>query len=480
VGEKLKQCEQFIREIFAQSSDVHCSTMHLNEHNQSKVVLIYCDGLISINKVEKQIIPGLKTLYNHTQFVADWEQQLLHLPFVGVQKIEQLRRDEVENQVYSGELLVIIDRVQQVYRFQVADPPHRNPQESSTESSIRGPKDAFIEELNINRALVRKRLKSNQLRYEEFNLGKETKTKVGMLFIEDVAPKEIVDKIRKKLYACDIDALYSSIQLGKIVTNKKNSVIPLYGSTNRPDFVAESLLNGRVSILIDGLPTALIVPINLFFLLKTAEDAHVGVYVILERSLRLFAFLIAIFLPGFWVALVTYHQDQLPFPLLATIAISREGVPLSAPLELFIMITLFEIFREAGMRLPSTLGPTLGVVGGIIIGDAAISAGVTSPMMLVIAGTTAVATYSLITHTLSGSVSILRLYVFLFSSVLGLFGFFMSLFLIVIYFSNLRSVSVPFLYPVTPLYIKDIPFTLFRWGKKRMKTFPESMTKKRG
>ncbi|WP_128896249.1 spore germination protein [Longirhabdus pacifica] len=475
----MTECERYMRDWFEKSNDVYFSTMYLAEKEQSKVILLYCEGLVNMNKVEKQIIPALKTLYSNTQFLADWEEQLLQLPLIGVEKIEKLKKQEVEEQVYSGDLFVIMDTVQQVYRFQVSNPPHRNPEESSTESSIRGPKDGFIEELIMNRALIRKRLKSNELRYEQFNLGKETKTKVGMLYIEGTASEDVVNKVREALHACDIEALYSSEQLGKIITNKKNTMIPMFGSTNRPDFVAESLLNGKVSLLIDGLPTALIVPINLFFLFKSAEDAHVGPYVVLERSLRLFAFSIAVFLPGFWISLVTFHQDQLPFPMLATIAISREGVPLSAPLELFIMIMLFELFREAGMRLPSTLGPTLGVVGGIIIGDAAISAGVTSPMMLVIAGTTAVATYSLITHTLSGSVSIMRLYVFFFSSILGLFGFFISFLSIIIYLASLRSISVPFLSPISPLHHKNIPYTLFRLEWNKSSTMPSKSRKKK-
>jgi len=196
-------------------------------------------------------------------------------------------------------------------------------------------------------------------------------------------------------------------------------------------------------------------------------------YVSVERILRIAGLIVALFFPGFWVAISAFNLDQIPFPLLATIVISRLGLPLSGPLDMFLMIGLFELFREAGMRLPKAVGQTVAVVGGLIVGDAAISAGITGPTTLVVSAMTAVSTFTLVNQSLSGSVTLIRFFVLTLSCLFGMLGFFLSLFLLVVYLSSLTSFGMPYLAPLSPIRFREVPFSLLSLPRKLYKKRPE-------
>ncbi|MNI35188.1 Spore germination protein XA [compost metagenome] len=344
------------------------------------------------------------------------------------------------------------------------------------EVSIKGPKDGFVEELPTNVALVRKRLRTNSLCYEQFKIGTRSKSRVALLYIEDIIQPEILGEARERLLNFQIDALFSGSQLEEILSDSSSSLFPLIDYTGRPDYVADCLIHGRFAIIVDGSPIAVIAPANLTLLFKTPEDIYLPYYyVTFERILRWIALVISMLLPGFWVALSAFNIDQLPFPLLATVTIARIGLPLPTPLEAFMMMGLFELFREAGARLPKSIGQTVAVVGGIIIGDAAIRAGLASTTMLVVSSLTAVATFTFVNQTLSGSVSVIRLYVLLLSSTLGMYGFVLGTFTIVLYLSKLESFGVPYLSPLSPIKFKDILSALFMKPISKSNLRPEIM-----
>ena len=295
-------------------------------------------------------------------------------------------------------------------------------------------------------ALIRKRLRTNTLMSETFELGKRTKTKVAILYIEDIANKEIFQQIKGKLLDTETDGVFSGTQLEELLNDNAYSLFPRHAYTGRPDFAVETLLNGRFVLLIDGVAYAYITPINLFYLLKSAEDKETTfIYTSFERMMRIAGLFIAAFLPGLWVALTAFHQNQLPLTFLATVVESRRGVPLPTSLEAILMLLIFEIFREAGMRLPMAIGQTLSVIGGLIIGDAAIRAGLTSPAMLVVVAGSTIATFTLINQSLIGTVSLIRFFVIILVSFFGFFGFFVSIFFVGIYMAKIRTFGIPYL-----------------------------------
>nr|WP_310190426.1 spore germination protein [Bacillus sp. 3255] len=444
-----------ISQLFRKSADMKMETYELGdtEHLQS-VLLFYCEGLTDTKPMNEYLLPRLTDLINKN-FSMELDKKL---------KLDRIyQKEEIIDRVFSGELVLYFEQLNVIYTADTSSPPQRQPEESNTEISIKGPKDAFVEELSTNVALVRKRLRSNSLCYEQFTIGKRSRSKVALLYVNDITRTEIVDEVRSRLQHIQMDLLFSSSQLEEILSDSSRSLFPLLHYTTRPDFVVDCLARGRFIVIVDGAPTAVIGPANLTLLLKTPEDFYIPFYMSSFGLLFRFAGLvISLLLPGFWAALASFNLEQLPYPFVATISLSRIGLPMPAPLEGFLMIALFELFREAGERLPKAVGQTVAVVGGIVVGDAAIRAGLASTTFLVIAAITAVSSFTLVNQSLVGTVSIIRLFVLLCGSTLGIFGFNLSVIAIVVYLSSLKSFGVPYLAPLSPIRWKDIVMALLR------------------
>ncbi|TCN00805.1 GerA spore germination protein [Paenibacillus sp. BK033] len=359
--------------------------------------------------------------------------------------------------LYSGSVIAVDEATRSVYSFDVASIPGRQPEESTMELSVKGPRDGFVEGISTNIALVRRRLRTPDLHVEYMKIGTESQTEISIMYMKSKAEPSLVNEARNRLQAIDIEALYSSSELEELVSDRPKSLFPLVDYIGRPDYVVQALMQGRVCLFVDGNPSVIIIPGNLTLLIKSPEDAHLPFYYVsLERLLRIGGFILAICLPGFWVALSAYNTDQIPFTLLATVTNSRIGLPISTTMEMFLMMTMFELFREAGVRLPRPVGQTVSVVGGLIIGDAAIRAGLTSPTMLVAAAVTAVSTFTLVNQTLGGTVSILRYFVLILSSIFGIFGFFVSVFIILIYMCSLETFNQNYMQPIAPIKWREL------------------------
>lgn len=446
--------QSLIKELFHHTSDISVEEHHLfNTKKKEAMLVVYCNGLIDHHLLINSIFPDIQSTFYHTG-LKGLENIKCTVKEPWTSNIESLESILLEK-IFNGYTAIIIAEV--IYFFNTIDVPKRTPEESNSEVSLRGPRDAFVEDISLNLALVRKRVKSNSLVAEEFTIGKRSKTKVQLIYFTDIQDKPMIRKARERLNKIDIDFLSSDNQLLPIIGGSNYSLFPLMESVSRPDGVVESLARGRFAIFIDNVPNVVVGPANLGYFFNSSEDAYTPYYyATFELALRFVGFMLAIFLPAFWIALSAYNMDQIPFPLLATIAASRLGIPFSPTVELLLMLALFELFREAGVRLPKAVGQTVAVVGGLIVGDAAIRAGFTSPTMLVISAITAVATFTLGNQALYGTVSIFRIATILFASILGMFGFFISLFLTLGYLAKLESFGVPYLSPISPFIKRDV------------------------
>ena len=461
--------EDTIRQLFGFSADITSQTCFYGAKQQFKIILIYCTGLVDMKQINDVILPQLN---NTLKNVEQIDESLIVNPLLQLHSIQG--GQDLLHRLFEGNMIIVFEEQQQLYSVDVADIPGRMPEESNTEVSIKGPRDGFTEQVSTNIALIRKRLKSPSLYHEQFRVGRRSQTKVSLLYLYDVARPEVIDEVRKRIHKLDIDGLLSNEQLEEGLADYSHSLFPLFDYIGRPDHACSSLLRGRFVILIDGSPMAIMAPINLTALLKSPEDMHMPFYyVALERLFRLVGITISIFAPGLWIALTAYDMDQLPFQLLATVSNARVGLPLSSPMEAFLMLGLFEIFREAGVRLPKAVGETVTVVGGLIVGDAAIRAGLTSPTMLFVAAITAVATFTLVNQSLSGTVSIFRLFILVCSSVLGMYGFCIALLTLVAYVSRLESFGLPYLAPLSPLSLRDLMSALLLKPRDSMNYRPE-------
>jgi Bacillus/Clostridium GerA spore germination protein len=436
----------------------------------SKFFLPYADVKFIPNDIEALQAFYCKGMLDSTQLNEYFNRILLSISkseprshsemLPPVQHIKKM--DEVVNHLFSGSLIVFQEGQPFFHMFEISKIPQRNPQESNTEVSIKGPKDSFTEEMNINIALIRKRMKSEQLYSESFTLGSLSKTDVSLLYLNDKTNQNLIQEVRKRLTDFSGEGIVSSGQLEQWLSDNSLTLFPLFDYVTRPDYVIESMLRGRFILIVNGSPTVLIGPINIFELIKSPEDVHFPYYFVLfGRFIRLIGLSVAMFLPGFWVSLSSVNIDQLPFALLATVVVSREGLPLPIGLESIFILGLFELLREAGVRMPTILGQTVSIVGGIIIGDAAIRAGLASPTMIVVIALTAVASYTLVNQSLVGTVSILRVYILILSIFLGVYGLVIGIFSILIYLSNLESFKIAYLEPIASLTFKEYLAALF-------------------
>ena len=448
--------EQWFFDLFEGCADVRIFRHQIQGGDAADaVILIFCDGMSDVTQINQFVVPRIrhlpKSYVTGLQSVIDLDLQAIH------------EVDQIVKRVFAGKLVLYFTRLQQLYVYDAAKVPDRQPEESNTELSIKGPRDGFVENLEINAALVRKRLRTNALRYEQYVIGRKSETRVALLYIHGYIRPEILQEARKRLTNIQVDTLLSSAQLEEMMSDSSLSLFPLTTYTGRPDFVVECLIRGRLAILVDGSPIAYIAPVNLTLLIKTPEDFYFPTHIVLfQMCIRLFGLWIALFLPGFWIALTSYNVEQLPFPLLATVVNTRLGLPMPGPVEAFLMLALFEIFREAAIRLPKPVGQTIAVVGGIIVGDAVIRAGLASTTMLIVAALTAVATFTLVNQTLSASVTVVRNIINAAAAFLGMYGCILSIVYIIIYLSRLESFGLPYLAPLSPLRPKYLLAALFK------------------
>ncbi|KGX92461.1 spore germination protein [Pontibacillus halophilus JSM 076056 = DSM 19796] len=351
--------------------------------------------------------------------------------------------------------------------------PHREVSEPVTETLVRGPRDGFIEALVTNLALIRKRLKDPSLTIDYYQVGRRSKTDVVVLSIKNLTNPTIVREVKRRIEKVDIDSLQETGILEQLIEENSLSPFPQIQVTERPDKVAGSLAEGRVAILVDGTPFSLIVPLTFNSFYQSPEDYYERwMYSSLIRILRVGAAFIALYLPSIYVALISYHWGLIPTDLVITLAGSREGVPFPSIVEALIMEVTIEILREAGIRLPKPIGQAVGIVGGLVIGEAAVSAGLVSPMMVIVVALTAISSFALPQYTVGETLRILRFPLMLAAAALGLFGIVISFILITTHLVRLRSFGVNYLEPLVPYDLNGWKDTIVRTQTKRMDQRP--------
>ncbi|MFC5403671.1 spore germination protein [Cohnella soli] len=448
--------------------------------NESHIVLFYCRSLCDMQQLNRTLLPELQNILENVPSEAFDEEDTPRSFRLGAVDAED--PEATDNALFGGAVLIGLPGKDILYLFRAPSIPSRNTEETNIEVSIRGPRDGFVEAIQTNLGLLRRRLPTNTVAFDFYRIGTKTKTQVALIYDTEKINATTLRLIHERLGELEtqIEELTTASQAEELLSDQPFSLFPLTIYTGRPDYVSSCVLRGRFALIIDGVPGASVAPANLNMLLQTPEDAHFNyISASFGRLLRIFSLLVAIFLPGSYIALTGYHQDQIPYPLLATIVQTRQGIPLSTPLEMLLVLGLLEMFKEAGYRLPSMAGQTLTVVGGIVIGDAAIRAGLSSPAMIVVSAISIVAGSTLVSQTLGGTVSILRLIAVLISSILGMYGFILSVLILVVYLTGLTSFGVSYLAPEAPFMPKDIVRSFLLFPRTVRGRVPKYLRKKR-
>ncbi|ABO48604.1 GerA spore germination protein [Desulforamulus reducens MI-1] len=375
----------------------------------------------------------------------------------------------VVSNVLTGEVALFVEGFAHCFIISSKGYKSRSIPEPHYENAVRGPREAFVENISINISLLRKRLVTPNLVFENITLGKISSTNISIVYIKGLASEGLIEEVRERLRRIETDAILESGYLESFIVDNPRSPFPQLGNTERPDRVAGDLLEGRVAILTDTTPLVLIAPGELMSFLQTSEDYYTKYqWSTFVRWLRFFSLFLALTLPSLYIAITTFHQEMLPTTLFVSVAAARKGVPFPAVVEALIMEVLFETIREAAIRLPANISNTISIVGALVLGQAAVQANIVSPLMIIIVAATGVASFTIPQYSLSTAVRLIRFPLMLLSAVLGLFGLMVGLLAVLLHLCSLRSFGVPYLSPIAPFNWDGIKDTLLRsahWSK---------------
>ncbi|SEN99420.1 spore germination protein [Paenibacillus sp. OV219] len=384
--------------------------------------------------------------------------------------------DSLCHAILSGETVVLVDGYSEGIAAATNEWKDRGVTEPTSQSVVRGPREGFSETLRTNTALIRRKIKDPRLWLETRQLGAVTHTDVSIMYIQGIVDEKVVEEVRSRLDRIDTDAILESGYIEEFIQDKTITPFPTIYNTERPDTVASGLLEGRVAILVDGTPFVLVVPALFTHFIQTAEDyyqrADIGT---LLRLLRYVCLFIALFGPAAYIAITTFHQEMIPTPLLINIVAQREGIPFPAFIEALLMEVTFEILREAGVRMPRTVGQAVSIVGALVIGQAAVDAGLVGPAMVIVVSITAISNFVIPSYNMGISIRIIRFLFMMLAASFGLFGILVGSIIMVLHLSSLQSFGVPYLAPFAPFIKEDQKDNMMRLPQWLLNTRPRLM-----
>ena len=399
--------------------------------------------------------------------------------YVPVINTNLIKENKILNRLFNGFTIIIINN--QIIACETRSGLNRGVSEVDYEKNIIGPKDSFIEHYNTNLGLIRRRIKSKKLLTKTYELGRYTKTKVGLLYIDDIVKPELIKKIVKKLSNINIDGIIDSNSLKKYLNTSKN-LFPTIKSTERPDLASSSLLDGKVLILVDNSPEILILPTLFIDFFHMSDDYYQKRFnVTFIRFIRLIAFFISIFLPAIYIALTTHNPDNMPINLLLSFTSGRKNIPFPAFMEAFIMIITFEILRECDVRIPSSMGTAISILGGLVLGSSLVDAGVISPIMIIVIAISAVASLILSSIDVINCIRFYRFILIILATIFGFYGIFLGTIILLTTLANTKSLDKDYLYPFAPINFQEQSDGFLKLNTKDLLRNPIlSNNKKRG
>lgn len=376
--------------------------------------------------------------------------------------------EQCEFYLVNGFTLVIYQ--EKIYAIETRANLHRSVSSPQTQQSIYGPKDAFTENIQLNVGLIKRRVKSKHLLNEDFFIGRKTKTKVSILYIDDICDQDIVKEVRKRLNKIDIDGILDAGNISQFITEENKTPFPTVIESERPDKVANDLLEGKIAIVVDTSPFVIIVPAFFFdFVNPVVDNYNKNVNINFLKIIRFLCLLITVLAPGLYIALINYNQETIPLSLLLNFATQRDGVPFPAPIECFLMLMLCEVLRETDIRFPSSFGSSVSILGALIMGDAAVNAGIVSPIMIIVVAITFITSLIFTEMEMINSLRNFR-FLFLFAaSLAGLFGIVIAGFVFLIHICSITTFNRPYTYPLAPYDKTYFNKTLLRSSRKNDK-----------
>ncbi len=447
IPKSIDRVRGLLNQEFSLCSDFDLREVLLGKHN-TRIFIASIDGFFDKAILAENIIEPIINYSGDKNYSSVFTLLKEHVLSIGSLKDLYSFKDCVDG-ILTGDVVLFIDGEDKAFKIGLKAPEKRAVGEPDTEISIKGSREGFSESLRTNIVLIRRRIKNSKFKVENLVLGEQTNTDIAICYIQGIAAPEVVDEVKSRINKIDTDAILATGYIEQFIQDGKMPFFPMIGNSEKPDKVAAKLLEGRVAILADGTPTVLTVPFLMIESFQAQEDYFGEFYFAsFMRLLRLMSFFISVYLPGLYVAVISFHQTIIPFKLMLTMAATREGIPFSAFIEALIMVITFEILREAGLRMPRAIGQAVSIVGAIVLGDAAVNAGIASAPLVIIAALAGICSF--IVPPLMKVGAILRIVFLIAANVLGLLGIGFVTFMFTIYLCGKKSFFVPILSPFAP------------------------------
>lgn len=466
-----------LQEEFAKNTDLivkKIKTRHFKD-----IYVVYLESVSGSDKVNDYILKQLTSI-NNLKNVRKYNIESI-IPGPNTVKISEV--DQIEYYLTNGFTVVLTSK--EILAFETKADINRSVNVPEVQKSLYGPSDAFTENIQINLGLLKRRIKSSHLKSDDLVMGRKTNTKVQILYFDDITDMNTVESIKEKLEKIDIDGIIDAGNIVNILSEEQNTPFPTISQSERPDAVATALLEGKVCIMVDTSPFVLILP-SFFadFINPVVDNYNRNINVNFLKVLRFCSFFITMMLPGFYISLVNYNMETIPTTLLVNFAGQSDGVPFPTIIEALVMIIVCEILRESDLRFPSSYGSAISILGALILGEAAVSAGIVSPIMIIIIAFTFITSLIFTEIEVINAIRFFRFLFLILASMYGLFGMAIALIYFLIHINGVTSAGMPYYYPIVPFDFTYIKKTLFKVkylnDTKRSKVLAEKNQTKKG
>ncbi len=466
----ISDTKAYLKDILKNNTDIIFRDFKIGDKS---ALIVYIDGLCDRNLLNDFVLEPILDSNNELDLTKSLDEIIT---VTDMRSIDSLKDAIVA--ILSGETAVFIDKNKECYIIATRTCPNRGISEPSGEAVIRGSRDGFSEILRFNTALIRRRIRDSRLKIESLQVGERSKTDVAILYIDDIVNEDILRNVKERLDSIDIDAILDSGYIEQLIEGDKWNIFPQVQATERPEVVSSAIYEGKVCVIVDNSPFVLITPATFSNLFQTPDDYNLRwIYSSLSRIIRFFAIIISLVLPAFYVAVTSFHTSILPTKLAYAIAHSRQGIAFPPIFEAIIMEVFLAFLLEAIVRLPKAIGSTIGIVGGLIIGQAAVSAGLVSPVMIVIVALTIISGFMSPNYEIMLSIRMFRFLYIILSGIIGFYGIILCTFVFLTYLLKIDSFGVPYLSPIVNMRKRDFkdifvkyPLYMFRDRPKYMDT----------
>lgn len=434
---------EYLEQRFSNCGDIVKKKFSMEQCHGQQFYLIYADGLVDYVMIQDSIIRPLfrQPLFQYPGDLKEWIIE-------SADRKQVMDMEEAVTNILAGNTLLFFDGCDFAIQVSSKRFPNRGIQPPEQEVSIRGPKDSFSESLRFNTALIRRRIRDSRLKVEQMQAGVRSKTDIALMYMEDLVHDEMLQQLKEEIESLCVDSILDGGVLEQFLEKRQYSPFPQYQHTERPDKAASGILEGRIVVVVDNSPAVLLLPVTLNVFFQAGDDYYNRWETAsFARILRYLSAMIAIGLPGFYLAVANFHTEVLPTDLILSFAKARAGVPFPVLVEVLMMELAFELLREAGIRLPGQLGGTIGIVGGLIVGQAAVEAGLVSTIVVIVVSLTAIASFCVPSESFRGAFRLLKFFMIFVCALWGLYGYFLGWLAIAIHLCSIESYGIPYLSP---------------------------------